>query len=115
MVSLLVNAANEIVWLCWAGAVTAKVWSTLAAAKYCAFPAWLARTVTTPTAPVRVIVLPTMVAGPLTILKLTAKPDVAVAETANGNEVVSLLVNAANEIVCGCCTVALFIAPGVAA
>ena len=62
---------------------TANDWSTLGAAFQSVSPDCEARTVTVP-APVMVTVLPAIVAGPETMLKLTDRPDEAVALTVNG-------------------------------
>ena len=63
-----------------------------------ALPACDARTFTMP-APVIVTVLPEMVAGPETMLKLTGSPDDAVALTANGGAPSALFASAPNVIV----------------
>jgi hypothetical protein len=55
----------------------------LGAAFQLASPDWEARTVTVP-APVIVTTLPAIVAGPETMLKLTGRPEEAVALTVNG-------------------------------
>ena len=61
---------------------TVKLWSTDGAAFQFVSPDCAARTVTVP-APVMVTVLPEMLAGPEAMLKLTGKPDEAVALTLN--------------------------------
>jgi hypothetical protein len=62
---------------------TVNDWFTLGAAFQLASPDWEARTVTLPT-PVMVTKPPEIVAGPETILKVTGRPEEAVALTANG-------------------------------
>ncbi len=74
-------AAKSIVWL---ALVTSKDRSTSGAARKLALPACEARTVTVPV-PVKVTWLPDTVAGPLTTLKETGRPEEAVATSVSGS------------------------------
>ena len=72
----------------WFALATSNSWFTSGAALYCELPAWLALITTFP-APVIVAVLLLTVAGPLTTVKLTGRPESAVADRANGVLVVT--------------------------
>ena len=67
----------------WLALATLKNWYIGEAAFQFVSPDWEARTVTAP-APVMVRVLPETVAGPETMLKLTARPEEAVALRVDG-------------------------------
>ncbi len=75
--------SEEVTLIATFGCVTLNVRSTDVAALFLLSPACIALTVTVPT-PLIVTVLPLMLAGPETMLKLTGKFDEAVALTLKG-------------------------------
>src|SRR5258706_14329458 len=85
-----------IVWV----RMTAVEGTRVAAGVWRTFTTCEARTVTVPVAPVRVTGLPLIVAGPETMLKVTARPEEAVALTANGASPTVLSGSAPKVIVC---------------
>ena len=86
---------NVIVWFALAAV---KLWSTSGARLWLALPRCEARTTTAP-APVIVTVFPSTIADPEKILKLTGKPELAVASTVNGGSPYLLLLIGANVMV----------------
>src|SRR6185436_14943709 len=95
LIRLLVREPNVIVWV---ARLTVNDRFTLGAGAYVLSPACEARTVTVPV-PVIVTRLPSMVAGPEAMLKVTGRPEDAVALTANGGSSIRLLVRVGNVIV----------------
>jgi hypothetical protein len=85
---------------CTARPRTLNDWVTSGAARKAPLPAWEARRVTAPAAPVRVRLLPDKVAGPLTSEKVTGRPLLAEAARVNAASVVSLLPSGAKAMVC---------------
>ena len=78
--------------------LTVRVCVTFGAGPKFALPAWLALTVTVPS-PVKVTVLPEIVAGPDAMVTLTGNPELAVALTVKGTSPKTLLLKAAKMIV----------------